>query len=93
LQMATKVRNVGVQEQVVENQYAHTTILDPRYNILLDLDIKYDDCDRVWRWVFTGTYGFFNLPSDLEPSGSPFAGVNNILLFDAVCGAGSVCGS
>lgn len=46
-----------------------------------------NDGDSKWVLTWTAHYGFYNVPSDLEPVGSPFRSVNGIFHYRATCGA------
>jgi hypothetical protein len=71
------------------------------YNIPVDYTAKYHECGHAdngtntpnssWRLTFTITPGLVSLPTDIEISGSPFLGVNNILHFRGECGEPDFC--
>ena len=67
------------------------------YTVPVDFTVKYIPCpdegeiDSKWvlTWMLHG--GLASLPSDMEPSGSPFEGVTNIFHFRGICGAAEYC--
>jgi hypothetical protein len=74
------------------------------YNIPVDFTAKYVECgssdaeaspengpDSYWVLTWTITAGLATIPTDIEVSGSPFEGVNNILKFIATCGQQAYC--
>jgi hypothetical protein len=74
------------------------------YNIPVDFTAKYVECgssdseaspenspDSYWVLTWTITAGLATIPATIEPSGSPFEGVNNILKFVATCGTQAYC--
>jgi len=94
-QMASQTRYVG-QYQHFEGNNAKTTIIDPLYNIPLDFTVYYNFCETeasrsFWVLTWSLNFGFFYIPDDIEPGGSPFAGVNNILHYQANCSEADVC--
>lgn len=43
--------------------------------------------DTTWTMTWSLPFGWFVLPTDLEPVGSPFESVNGIFLYRGICGA------
>lgn len=64
-------------------------------SIPIDTTVYRDFCggdgkgDSKWYLTFTANFGYFSLPSDLEPVGSPYRSINGIFKYKATCGAPS----
>lgn len=102
LQMVTKNYFVGAHDDLVNgtaepDKVKTTTIaqVPGGGSIELDTSVYRDFCggdgkgDSNWVLTWTANFGFFNVPSDLEPVGSPYRSVNGIFKYKASCGAAS----
>lgn len=92
-QLVSRTTFVGEYQRLFDPDKIKTTVTIRLGEIDLPVDftLYYDYCGDdygVSEYVFTWTarFGFFNLPTDLEPVGSPFRSVNNIFYFTASCG-------
>lgn len=92
-QMISKTTFVGEYARLFDPDKIKTTVTIRLGEIDLPVDftLYYDYCGDgkgVSKYVMTWTarFGFFSLPTDLEPVGSPFRSVNNIFYFTASCG-------
>lgn len=84
VQMATYNKYRGEFRRVVENLFAHDTIVDPVTGITLDWKMKYDDCNELWRMAFFLNFDLFQLPDTLFKDADERDGVNYSFLYKAI---------
>ena len=84
VQMATYNKYRGEFKKIVPDLYAHTTIVDPVTGIELDMKMKYDDCDELWRMHYFLNFDLFQLPDELFKDADERDGINYSFLYKAV---------
>lgn len=73
------------QFRKISDTFIKDTIVDPLTGLEWDFNLKYDDCDEVYKWMISLNYGLFTAPS-VYKSGDTRAVVNYSFAFKATEG-------
>lgn len=83
VQMAHYVQNRAGFE-VVHSHFAETNITDPVNGLVVDMEMRYDQCEKVWTMVFYSFFDFFQLPDTMFKDADERDGVNYSFLYNGV---------
>lgn len=86
VQLSTYNKYRGPFRRVVDNLYAHDTMVDPVTGITLDMKWKYNDCAEKWRLQF-GLHHELHLLPELFKAADERFNVNYAFLYNGVVGA------
>lgn len=84
LQLLTWAQNKGEFAEMSQH-HSEVTIVDPVTGLDIDMEVHYDECNKVWTIQF-GTYYDLHpvIPADAYPAGHEFEDTNGSLYYQAV---------
>jgi hypothetical protein len=68
-------KNIG-QFRMVSDTFIFDTWVSPITAETYDMEMQFDSCTKTWRFQMSKTFGLWQLPKNLYPSGDPRANVN-----------------
>jgi hypothetical protein len=81
VQLSTYNKYRGEFRRVVENHYAHDTMVDPVTGLTLDMKWKYDDCAEKWRLQFGVHHELHLLPNTMFKAADERNEINYAFLY------------
>lgn len=82
VQFVNWVQNKGEFRQVMPD-WAESSIIDPVTGIEIDMEIRYDQCDKAWKMVFYSHFDLYTLPLTMFKVADERDGTNNALHYIA----------
>lgn len=81
-QFVDRAQNVG-QFRKINDLFIHDTIVSPVTGLTYDFNLKYDDCDRLYKWKLSKKFDLWQMPTTLFKAGDDRYGINFNWAFQA----------